>query len=728
VHALVRPAVAGLAACLVGSVVAVAPALAITTDRTIELLTAEWPTPGSAAPQGARISTDGTVVAFAAGPDIPGVAPGSSGQHVFIRDRSTSAIEQISVDSSETGHANNAWPGGISDDGRFVTFTGYQLVPYDVGEHFVYVRDRQLGTTELVSVADGGGDQNANCVDGDVDISADGRYVVFSCGASNLVPPGVDTGKVDVFLRDRQLGSTTRISVGPGGTQADGDSVGVAISDDGSTVVFESRATNLLGPGGDTNGAGDAFAYDVATGSLERVSVANDETEANGPVYESGLGVSADGSVVAFASIASNLIAPGGDTNGLNDVYVRDRAAGTTVRASVRDDGMSQLPDDGSWSPSLSADGTRVAFASRSRLSSGKTSSWTDVFLRDVAAGTTEMLSRNAAGLGGDNTSGDLVNVPAVAIDGSGDVVAFISYADDLTADPSDGGNPDVFVSAPTPADGDGDGISDDIDTTPGGGALTFSDGTTFGSVVTIPAGFSIAITDAVGTGEGVHILVTGTGTQKVQLSMCGGFTIRLPAGSDTVLTCGSIIVKVAPGSPAAEVVFDGGLAVITIPSGVTAEVGQTPGGGFTVGGVSGGSVSVTVDGSTTTVAPGGSLTGAAWDFDGFKAPVDNGGVPNQAKAGKAVPIKWHLAHADGTPVTNLASAQLTVASLTCPTGVTPDQVEEYTTGASGLTNDGNGNYHLNWQTPTSYANSCKTLRLDVGDGVLHTAVFKFTK
>jgi hypothetical protein len=164
------------------------------------------------------------------------------------------------------------------------------------------------------------------------------------------------------------------------------------------------------------------------------------------------------------------------------------------------------------------------------------------------------------------------------------------------------------------------------------------------------------------------------------------------------------------------------------VPGGVEAEIDQAADGAFTVGNVSGGAVTVTVDGQTTTVGAGHSLTGHAWDFDGFKAPIDNGGVLNSAKAGKAVPIKWHLASANGAPITNLTTATLTVSSLACPTGASADQVEEYTIGSSGLINQGSGNYQLNWQTPTSYANSCKTLRLDIGDGVYHTALFKFTR
>ena len=87
-------------------------------------------------------------------------------------------------------------------------------------------------------------------------------------------------------------------------------------------------------------------------------------------------------------------------------------------------------------------------------------------------------------------------------------------------------------------------------------------------------------------------------------------------------LTCGSIIVSVAPGSPPVEVVFGNDTAIISIPAGATAEIDATPAGGFTVDNVSGGAVTVTVDGTPTSVPPGGSLDGNAWDFDGFKAPT----------------------------------------------------------------------------------------------------------
>jgi hypothetical protein len=116
------------------------------------------------------------------------------------------------------------------------------------------------------------------------------------------------------------------------------------------------------------------------------------------------------------------------------------------------------------------------------------------------------------------------------------------------------------------------------------------------------------------------------------------------------------------------------------------------------------------------------------YKFEGFFAPVDNNGVLNSSKAGQAIPLKWRLLDANNNPVTSLSSVTVTVASLGCALGTTVDALEEYAAGSSGLQNLGNGYYQFNWKSPSSYANSCKTLRLDLGEGSPRTALFKFTK
>ena len=120
--------------------------------------------------------------------------------------------------------------------------------------------------------------------------------------------------------------------------------------------------------------------------------------------------------------------------------------------------------------------------------------------------------------------------------------------------------------------------------------------------------------------------------------------------------------------------------------------------------------------------------TVVGYTFQGFAAPVDNNGTLNVAKAGKTIPLKWRLVDANGAGVTTLASVTATAADLPCGLVATADAVEEYSAGSSGLQNLGDGYYQYNWKAPASYANSCKTLMLDLGDGSPRTAAFQFTK
>jgi hypothetical protein len=103
--------------------------------------------------------------------------------------------------------------------------------------------------------------------------------------------------------------------------------------------------------------------------------------------------------------------------------------------------------------------------------------------------------------------------------------------------------------------------------------------------------------------------------------------------------------------------------------------------------------------------------------YTGFLDPVANNGVLNVATAGQSIPLKWRLTDAGGVPVTTLRSVVVTVKALSCALGSTNDQARESASGGSGLQNLGDGYYQYNWKVPASYANSCKTLRLDLGEG-----------
>ena len=145
-------------------------------------------------------------------------------------------------------------------------------------------------------------------------ISVDGRFVVFDSFAANLVA-GDDNGLDDVFVHDRQNGTTTRVSVDSAGAEADFGSRDSSISADGRFVSFNSDATNLVA--GDMNGVSDVFVHDRDTGGTERVSVDSAGVEGNGS--SGSASISADGRYVAFSSTAANLVAS--DTNGRRDIF-----------------------------------------------------------------------------------------------------------------------------------------------------------------------------------------------------------------------------------------------------------------------------------------------------------------------------------------------------------------------------------------------------------------------
>jgi Tol biopolymer transport system component len=211
-------------------------------------------------------------------------------------------------------------------------------------------------------------------------------------------------------------GCVQRVSVMTGGGQVLGGSGSDApsISGDSRFVAFESTATDLVAS--DTNGVSDVFVHDRIAHVTERVSVAGDGAQASGPSTEAV--ISADGRWVAFTSAATDLVP--GDTNGSRDVFLHDRVLHTTVRASVSPTGA-QIAGV-SEAPSLSGDGMRVAFETTASLVAGDVNPFTDVYVRDRAAATTLLVSRFANGFSGQFVSSE----PSITRDGSR--VAFRSY------------------------------------------------------------------------------------------------------------------------------------------------------------------------------------------------------------------------------------------------------------------------------------------------------------
>jgi Tol biopolymer transport system component len=331
------------------------------------------------------------------------------------------------------GDSNSGLSGlAISADGRFVAFQSdsANLVAGDAnGFSDVFVRDRATGTTTRVSVSTAGDPGNGESVL--PAISADGRFVAFQSGASNFAA-GDTNAFEDVFVRDRLAGTTVRVSTATGGAQGNQTSHSPTISADGRFVSFVSDASNLVP--GDTNGAADVFVHDVQTGTTTRVSVSSMGVQADVDCIAAS--ISADGRYVAFDSYATNL-APG-DANGVNDVFVRDLVAGTTVRVSLPNGGGEG--DANSENPSISGDGRFVAFRSdATNLVPGDTNLSTDIFAVDTSTGTIVRASVDSMGTQSDSSS----FLQSISADGR--FVAFDSFGSNLAANDQNGLG-DVFV------------------------------------------------------------------------------------------------------------------------------------------------------------------------------------------------------------------------------------------------------------------------------------------
>jgi Tol biopolymer transport system component len=324
------------------------------------------------------LSADGRYVAFVSSATNLVKGDRNNVPDVFVRDRVAGTTERVSMAGRKTQANSDSSNPAITADGRFVAFSSFadNLVPGDTNfTSDVFVVDRASGSPapERVSLSNAGGQaENSSDVPS---ISADGRYVAFASAADTLVP-GDNDGASDVFVRDRVAGTTAGISVAP--TPGFGNtSTSPAITPDGRFVAFSSWEPDLVL--GDANNSFDIFVRDRVTGALERVSL--NDAGVEGDDWSLGPAISSDGRLVAFSSLAKNLVV--GDNNFEFDVFVRDRVAGTTVRASVRTDGTEGGLSLGSFNVAMSADGSVLAFASEADLVPGDTGFPVDVFVHD---------------------------------------------------------------------------------------------------------------------------------------------------------------------------------------------------------------------------------------------------------------------------------------------------------------------------------------------------------
>ncbi len=669
---------------------------------------------------GFGMSDDGSKVIFdSQSSNLVSPAPPSGRLNVYVKDVASDVTTLVAEDAY--GNSNVA----ISRNGRFVAFASHatNLDPADTDTTpDLYVKDLLNGTIRLVSTNSAGvkGNHTAVFVGS---VSNDGTVVIFATNASNFDPRHTaktctdpDSGmpynctELEIYLKNLTNGAVTLLTAGDNGRDAPGGSLFSAISADGSKVFLSTR--DSLTPEDTDNSQADVYLYNVPDGTYTLVST------------DLPSGMSDSQNVVAYLPYASadgrRVVFQGGGSawppfDGSNQVYLKDLDTGLLELVSTN--GHNVAANNLSQDPVISGDGIYVSFSSNAtNLDPADTDTIADIYLKNLATGALTFVSQTDNGTKANQSS--FISAP---VQGGGAVI-FASDATNL--DPADTDLcPDLYrktLTAPSVI------ITDSLQPpgTPDGSFLDSSlSPPTSGSIVN-PAGLEVTITDAPDLVDGVQITV-GPGRGRASFSVCNGFLLRVSAGSTVVVTCGSVTVKTLAGL--AEIVLGGGITLVSIPPGGEARINNSGGDNYIVVNQGTIAVTVTLDGVSGTVSPGSSSPLVTWHFIGFSQPVDNQPVMNKMKAGQTVPIKWRLLNSSGAPVTNLAIATITVTSLNCSSGTTVDLVEETVAGSSGLQNLGNGYYQMNWKSPKMYADSCKTLSLNINDGVSHDANFQFT-
>ncbi len=378
-------------------------------------------------------SNDGRYVAFESAATNLVTNDTNSNTDIFIRDRFTGTTTMESISSASVQGNGYSIDPSISSDGRFVAFesSATNLIDSDTnGYNDVFIRNRTALTTTRVSVSSTG--VQADKDSGQPSVSSDGNYVAFASNATNLVTN--DTNNyMDVFVRNRLAGTTTRVSVSSEGDQSNSWSEHPSISSNGQYIAFESAASDLVN---DDNNGPDIFVHDLINHTTTRVSLSASGAEGNG--WSSDPSISSDGALVAFASMSDNLVT--GDNNGCIDVFVHNSTNGATTIISASYNGG--VGNDQSADPSISSDGRYVAFHSYARnlINGDDFDVIQDAFVRDRITNQTTQVSVSTSGVKGNQGS----SFPSIS--SSGNYVAFQSWATNLVVGDTNSKR-DIFIN-----------------------------------------------------------------------------------------------------------------------------------------------------------------------------------------------------------------------------------------------------------------------------------------
>ncbi|MGO4525755.1 hypothetical protein AB4097_12920 [Microvirga sp. 2MCAF35] len=335
-----------------------------------------------------RFSPDGHYVVFeSTATNLVDGADNNRSTDIFLKNLITGAITRLStpvgaVEEPQYGRELDSFDARFSPDGHYVVFASRapSLVADDTNNKIsdIFLKDLNTGTVTRLSTAANG--TAANDDSWNPRFSPNGHFMVFESSASNLDGDGTgttDRDSRDIFLKDLSTGAVTRLSTGLGGAETNGDSSNPQFSPDGRYVVFESLATNLASS--DTNGKYDIFVKDLSTGAVTRLSTTANGTQANGSSTNARF--SPDGRYIVFESDASNLVA--NDLNGEQDIFVKDLSTGAVTRLSTTATGAEA--NDLSAEAQFSLDGRYVTFGSlASNLIAGDMNDAFDIFRVDL--------------------------------------------------------------------------------------------------------------------------------------------------------------------------------------------------------------------------------------------------------------------------------------------------------------------------------------------------------
>lgn len=383
------------------------------------------------------ISANGRFVAYSAfSTNDPNFEEDENGVHntAYVWDRETNTTVRASK-AADGGYPNDhAYRPTVSGDGRFVSYYSIasNIVAGDTNNAGdVFMWDRQTDSTVKVSNSVGGGDSNGpDVIDSSKPkISTDGRYITYYSSASNLVADDSNDDD-DVFVWERQTGTTIKVSNAADGGDTDGFSVDPSISGDGRYIAFSSDASNIVA--GDT-GMRDEYVWDRQTGVTTLVSHAADGGSTGSFSFHSR--ISDDGRYVTYSSVASNIVA--GDTNNDYDIFVWDRQADTTLKVTEFAYGEHEGK---SYDPEISADGRYITYSSgAASIVAGDTNNSGDVFMWDRQSGTTAKVSQATDGGGVDR------HASGASISADGRYVIYESEASNIVADDDDSDS-DIFL------------------------------------------------------------------------------------------------------------------------------------------------------------------------------------------------------------------------------------------------------------------------------------------